>query len=253
MKTLKNAALVLGICLFSLPQARASAFLDTYGGFSKFSSFDATQSTVRTPATVPAEANSDYPNSQSLDSYVAGFRAGNTWKTEHVNLSLAYDNSFYNVGATPIDAHNGWVFAGNGGGTGTIWKDSLGGLVWQPGVDFLVGVPLRYFRAYVGYGLIVPVMFYNYTTYDKSAGTYTTGQTGTSGAIGHHFLFGGRWFITKHLNLMIEDRIQSLFTPLVIKDSVYSPNTKQFYNSSFTFMNLPANQLLVGIGFAWGD
>lgn len=253
MKTIKNAALVLGTFLLLAPQAGAEGFFDLYGGVSKFNSFDATSSQTQVPASNPAEINQDFPNSQILDSYVAGFRVGNTWKTERVNFSLGYDNSFYNVGATAIDSAHGWIFAQNGGGSGTYWKDSLGGLVWQPGVDFMVGVPLRYFRLYAGYGLITPIMFYNYTAFDKTSNTFTTGATGSSGAIGQHFLIGGRWFITKRLNLLVEDRIQSLFTPLVIKTGVENQQHNTYVNSSFTFKDLPANQLLVGVGFAWGD
>ncbi len=250
MKTLKNAALVLGISLLLAPVVRAEGFVDVYGGVSKFGSFDATNS-VKTSPSYATETNSDYPNSQALDSYVAGFRVGATKKWERFNLSLAYDNSFYNVGATPIDANRGYVTAFNGQGSGTYWRDSLGGLVWQPGVDLIAGVPLKYFRLYAGYGLIMPVMFYNYTAIDRNANTVTYNSTGASGSIGGHFIIGGRWFITKRLNLMVEDRIQSLYTPLVIKNSVRGANGVA-YDSSFTFKDLPANQFLVGVGFAWG-
>ena len=255
MKTLKTAALALVIFLAALPQTRAEGFFDLYGGFAKFSGTDATSSNVnRTPGvTQPGpEQNSDYPQTQILDSYDAGFRVGNTWKSDHVNISLAYDNSFYNVGALAATSASGYVFAANGGGTGTYWKDAQGGLVVQPGVQVLLGVPLRYARAYVGYGLVVPLMFYNYDSYDVSSNSLKPQQTGTSGALGQNFIFGGRWFITKRLNLMVEDRIQTLLTPMVIKTSVYSPNDHNFFDSSFTMKKLNANQLLIGIGFTWG-
>jgi hypothetical protein len=79
----------------------------------------------------------------------------------------------------------------------------------------------------------------------------TYNKTGASGAIGGHFLIGGRWFITKRLNLMVEDRFQSLYTPMVIKNSARAANGTLF-DSSVTFKDLPANQFLVGVGFAFG-
>ena len=135
---------------------------------------------------------------------------------------------------------------------GTYWKDVQGGLVIQPGIQMLVGVPLRYARAYVGYGLVVPIMFYNYDSYDPITKIVTPHKLGTSGAVGQNLIIGGRWFITKRLNLMIEDRVQTLFTPMVIKNSYYVPDGKYFVDSSFTMKALNANQLLIGLGFTWG-
>lgn len=256
MKNLKVAALVLGIGLLVSPRAGAEGFVDMYGGVSKFGTFDSDTSEVNfngSGSPLGGEVNTDFSNSQALDSYVAGFRVGNTWKLERVNFSLAYDNSFYNVGATPINSTNGEILASNGQNGGTFWKDSVGGVVWQPGADFLVGVPLKYFRAYAGYGLIFPIMFYNYTAFNRSQNTLTYDSLGASGAVGGQFLLGGRWFITKRLNLMVEDRIQSLYSPLVIKTTVENNARTEFFDTSYTFKNLPANQFLIGVGFAWGS
>ena len=256
MKTLKIAALVLGIGLILAPQVRAEGFFDLYGGYSKFSNLDATESYVPFDAAGTAvtgvnggEHNTDYASTKVLDSFAAGFRIGGTAKTEHINFSLAFDNSFYSVGAIP----NGNIGLTANKDLSTLYaQDAQGGLVWQPGVQFLVGLPLRYFRAYAGYGLVFPLMFYNYASQDLS-GTVTPNSMGVSGAVGGDFIFGGRWLITKHLNLMIEDRVQTLYTPLVIKNSYVDPATGTFYNSSFTYKTLNANQLLIGIGYAWGS
>jgi hypothetical protein len=251
MKILNIAALALGIMLLGLAQVRAEGFLDLYGGFAKFSGTDMTQSyVIHPPGTT--QQNFDYPDSKILDSYDAGFRVGNTWKGEHLNFSIAYDNSFYNVGALPGTSSNLFLFPASGGALGTYWKDAQGGLVIQPGIQALLGIPLRYARAYVGVGLVTPIMFYNYDSYDPLTNTLKAHQLGTSGAIGDNFIIGGRWFITKRLNLMIEDRIQTLFTPMVIKNSYYVPDGNYFVDSTVTMKTLNANQLLIGLGFTWG-
>lgn len=255
MKTLKTAALLLGTCLLLAPPAPAGGFLDVYGGFSKFGDFNGTSSFVYPQTANPTEHNFAYPGSKVLDSYAAGFRVGGISQSPRVNYALAYDMEFYGVNALV----GGNLESPHNSSLSHLVYEPEGGMVVQPGIQFLLGLPLRYVRAYAGYGLIFPIMFYDYSSFDAHGNTITVGKSGTSGSVGHQFVLGGRWIISKRFNLLVEDRIQQLFTPLVIKDSFYDKNnvvgngSNLFYDSSFTFKNLKANQVLIGLGFAWGN
>ena len=267
MKTLKTAALVLGISLFALPQLQAEGFVDVYGGFGRFSDLDVTRSWVgfdqnTTPPTEFAGSlDTIYPNSKALDSYSAGFRVGGLMKMAWgTTLAFAFDSQFYNVGVTPSGAEHTVpypFFPAQREGTPdeTYREYSQGGFVWQPGAQIIFGIPLRYIRGYVGYGLMFPVMFYKYSALDMTTGYITPNTLGVSGAVGNQFIFGGRWLITKRLNIFVEDRIQMLFTPMVIKNSYGTDINKtnpNFIDSSVTFKNLKANHLLLGMGFSFG-
>ena len=251
MKKLSFVALVLGLSMFALPQAKATPFLDLYGGNAGFSNTKTTDDTEGFAAV-------DYPNSTILNSYVFGLRAGSIKQYDNFSLAIAFDNQFYNVKISPTNSTGAYLFPSNNTDVTTYWDDRQGGFVWQPGVELLAGVPLRHVRLYGGVGLIFPMMFYSFSGQDVD-GTIMNNPAGMTMSTGGEVIVGGRWIISKRLNLFVEQRWQKLFSPMVIKnsyswaDSASADVPSYHRDSSFTIDDLQSSRLLIGMGFAWGE
>lgn len=233
MKYLSCCAwLVLGM-VFSDPAA-AEGFVDIFGGNTTFS-----------PASVH-EADNTYNygtvNANMQNSATGGFRIGAMHKWDKFSLGGAFVLEDYSANANYSYPTNSLLSANR--------TNSQGGNVLQPGADLMVGVPLKFVRLYGGFGLTTPIMFYNYTAYDQASNTVTPNTGGASMALGYNLFIGARWLITNHFNMFVEDRFSSLLTSMTIKNSFYN-STYGYYNSSFTYNNLDANRVVIGLGYAW--
>jgi hypothetical protein len=236
MKIFKIAILVLLATVAGSVQSRATPFLDLYGGTASFGDVKTTQTGV-----------GDNNNTKILNSYIFGLRAGSITQGDLLSFAIAFDNSFYRVNAARSEKTNNTAL------DTTYTDDMQGGLVWQPGVQVIAGVPLRHVRLYAGAGLIMPIVMYNYTAYDPTTDNAPYSTSGMSATLGGQFLFGGRWLITKKLNLFVEDRVQKIFSPLAIKNSYGDTNNMVFHDETFTFQDLNSNQIVFGMGYAWGN
>ena len=244
-KTLR-CILMISLIFAAVRSASAETFFDMYMGGATFSPVNTTESQVRVLGnnTVSAQSSNALDNVNVKSSIAGGLRIGGMHKWERFSLGGAFVTDFYSAkakAAYPV-----------GPGYSSLTTAQQGGFVLQPGGDLIVGIPLRFIRLYGGAGLCVPMMFYDYTSFDNAASpfTYTPHSTGVSGALGYNAFFGGRWLISNRFNIFLEDRFTNLFTPLTIKNSFYSAATGG-WNSSFTFKTLNSNRIVAGVGFAW--
>ena len=232
------AWLVLGM-VFSDP-AGAEGFVDIFGGNTTFSAANTNESVYQVNAATQynyASQNNSIPNSAT-----GGFRIGGLHKWDHFSLGGAFVLEDYSAMAD-------YPYPTNPSFSASL-KNQQGGNVLQPGADLMIGVPLKFVRLYGGFGLTTPIMFYNYTSYDRAANTIDPNASGSSMALGYNLFIGARWLISDHFNMFIEDRFSSLLTSMVVKNSFYN-STYGYYNSSFTYNNLDANRIVFGLGYAW--
>lgn len=224
--------------------ASAEGFFDMFVGGATFAPVNATESSVVKKQSTGLRIGNG-PDDQSMShlqvgsSIAGGLRVGAMHKWERFSLGGAFVTDFYSAKAKyPYPA------------TGSLSTAEQGGFVIQPGVDLIAGIPLRFVRLYGGAGLCTPLMSYTYTSFNFTNNTYSPNTPGLSGALGYNLFVGGRWLISNHFNLFMEDRFTNLITPLVIKNSVYS-GTGNFTDSSFTFKTLNSNRIVAGVGFSW--
>jgi hypothetical protein len=247
MKTSLRNVLIISLMLAASIPAAAEGFFDMFLGGATFAPVDTTESQVKVLGNgfVSAQSGNSLSNVQFNNSIAGGLRVGGMHKWERFSLGGAFVTDFYSAKAKAYYPIGAPAF-------NSIATAQQGGFVLQPGIDVMAGIPLRFVRLYGGAGLCTPIMFYNYTGFNNvgSPYTYTPNSTGASGALGYNLFAGGRWLISNHFNLFLEDRFTNLFTPLVIKNSFYSTATGG-YDSSFTFKTLNSNRVVAGVGFAW--
>jgi hypothetical protein len=225
------------LSLLSAAPAAAEGFFDLFLGGATFAPVSMNESYL-SPQHIPV--NGAYGNKNIDPNVAGGLRVGGIHKWERFSLGGAFVMDMYEAKAKfPAGV-----------------TAEQGGFVLQPGADLIAGIPLRFIRLYGGIGLCTPIMFYNYTGYDRTSNTYSPNSVGASGALGYNTFLGLRWLITNHINIFLEDRFTDLLTPLVIKNSALAgsgPQGAGYYDSSITFKSLNSNRIVAGVGFAWGS
>ena len=239
----KIVAIVLLAAAAAVP-ASAEGILDIYGGSMNFlptSTLNNTDNCSGGGCTPVAGLQwAELTGVHQKASATGGFRIGGLTKAEHFSYGAAFNMQAYGV----KEQESYYV-----GAPATSSRSNPGGTVVQPGGDFILGIPLRFLRLYGGAGLNIPIMFYNYQTYDKSTNTTGTG-VGSSATLGYDFFFGGRFLLTEHFNLFLEDRFSGILMPIAAKDSVLAANGT-VNNSTLVINSLNSNAIVGGIGFAW--
>jgi len=240
-RTVSLAVLALGLAASS---ASAEGFLDFYGGSMNFLPTTTLQNgdlcAGGACAPIPGLQWAELNNVHLLSTPTGGIRVGGLVKQDFFSYGGDFNlqmygvkaKEFYFVGA-PVNADRSYP----------------GGTVVQPGGDFIVGVPLRIVRLYGGVGLNIPMLFYDYQTYDASTNTTGTG-VGASATIGYDLFFGARWLVTNNMNIFIEDRFGWIFMPIAAKDSVLGANG-DVVNGTLVLNSLNSNAIVAGLGFAF--
>ena len=252
MKLTLRYALLASLIFSGAAPAGAEGFVDVFAGAATFAPVDVTESRVQ--IAYPVEHNQSANNISIANSPAGGLRIGGIHKWDHFSLGGAFVMDFYSVKANfqyPTSSEIASIPSKSFYAT-----PQQGGTIWQPGGDFIVGIPLRFIRLYGGVGLSVPIMFYKYTSYDANANTYSPDAMGSSAALAYNSFLGARWLISNNFNIFLEDRFTDLFTPLVIKNSYYSDPSHGnlgIEDSSFTLKSLHSNRVVFGVGFAWGS
>ena len=240
MKKILALALVMAAAATA---ASAEGILDIYGGSMNFlptstlNNADLCGGGSCTP--VSGLQWSELTGVHQKASATGGFRVGGLTKTDHFSYGAAF-----NLQAYGVKEQESYYTTGP-----SSYRSNLGGTVLQPGGDLILGIPLRFLRLYGGAGLNMPIMFYDYQTYDKSTNSTSQG-VGSSATLGYDFFFGGRILLTEHFNLFLEDRFSGIFMPIAAKDSVLASNG-EVTNGTLVINSLNANAIVGGIGFAW--
>lgn len=237
---MKNLSLCLALFLSVLLSSSAAAegIFDVFGG-NAIMPLENVNESVYQDKTGNQYATSYLDNVKMFNSPTGGFRVGGMHKWDHFSLGGAFTLEDYSAKAG-VDYPAGWVQQ----------RYPQGGNILQPAADLIMGIPLKFFRLYGGAGLTTPIMFYDYTGYDRSTNTIDPNSTGSSMSVGYNLFFGLRWLLTGRFNMFIEDRFSGLFSPMTIKNSFYDP-ANGFYDSSFTFNNIKSNRVVMGLGFQW--
>ena len=226
---------------FAATSASAEGFVDVYGGSMNFLPTSVLQNTDHcsggscTPGGLQwAELTSVH----QLSSPTGGIRVGTLKKSDYFSFGAAFNLQSYGVKEKMFYYDN------------SPTRSYPGGTVLQPGADAIVGIPFRIFRLYGGAGLNVPIMFYDYETYDKSTNTAGNG-VGASATIGYDLFFGARWLVTNNFNLFIEDRFGGIFAPIAVKDSVLANGASGVTNGTLVINSLNSNAIVAGLGFSF--
>lgn len=236
----KIVAIVLLAAAAAVP-ASAEGILDIYGGGINFLPTSVLQNTDHCTGggcTPGGLQWAELTNVHQLSGATAGIRIGGLTKTDHFSYGAAFNLQAYGVKEQMYFYDN------------SPTRSFPGGTVLQPGGDLIVGVPLRFVRLYGGAGLNIPIMFYNYEAFSASQNTMGP-AVGTSATVGYDLFFGGRFLLTEHFNLFLEDRFSGIFMPITAKDSVVNNTGTGVTNGTLVINSLNSNAIVGGIGFAW--
>jgi len=242
-----NRVLALSVLAVSLAASSASAegFVDVYGGSMNFLPTSTLQNVTNCsggPCTTELINGSQWAELVGVhqqSSATGGIRVGSLRKADYFSYGAAFNLQSYGVKEQEYfyDPSHG------------AYRSNPGGTVVQPGVDAIVGIPVRFLRLYGGAGLNVPIMFYDYQAVN-SAGTTTNSNVGASATMGYDLFFGARWLVTNNVNFFLEDRFGGIFMPIAIKDSVRAADGS-VDNGTLVINSLNSNAIVAGIGFAW--